>query len=73
MAVSILAVLSVGLITFCRNSIQAAENESEEAFYLEEADSGIAAFSFDNSAKLPVSSVRFDKFESVDDDTNTPE
>ena len=73
MAVCILGVLSAGLLFFGRNGIQAAGNEGEEAFYLEEADSGIAAFSFDNSAKLPVSSVRFDKFESVDDDTNTPE
>lgn len=73
MAVCILGVLSAGLLFFCKSGIQAAGNESEEAFYLEEADSGISAFSFSNSTRLPVSSVRFDKFQSVDDGTNTPE
>lgn len=73
MAVFILCcILVIGILFRGRSGIQAAGNDLEETFYVEE-DNGIAVFSFDNSAKLPVSSVRFDKFQSVDGDTNTPE
>lgn len=44
---------------------------AQEVFYLEEEDTGIAAFSLDNSANLPVSCVRYDKFLAADGLTNT--
>lgn len=50
------------------NEVSESEDSSnaEETFYLQENQgetaSGIQLFSFDNSSKLPVSSVRYDKF-----------
>ncbi|NCC43664.1 MAG: hypothetical protein EOM18_08795, partial [Clostridia bacterium] len=44
----------------------------EEAFYLEGDTSGVAAMSFDNSSRLPVSNVRYQKFQCTDGTANTP-
>lgn len=50
----------------------AQEEEPEVSFYIDTDTSGVSAMSFDNGSRLPVSNVRYPKFQCTDGTANTP-